>query len=650
MRNWADNLTENGRAPAPGVRPSPAAAMSEPGEGLEGCDALRPPSLAAAGDGRTPFACAAAFPSGGVSVLCLVLSLAFLLSTLPTAAAGFSAALDRDTIALGESATLTLTYQGGSPSEPPVLPTVPNLSIHFRSESRQTQVFNGRFSSAVVHFYAVTPSQVGQYIIPALSVKIDNRTFTSRPLQLNVTKSDSRLAQIAFVTLTVPKQEAFVGEAIVCEMSLFAQGGELKQPPQMRGEGITISTNLSSDRTVQVQTNNNLYQRLTCRTPITFAKAGPIQLQAADCILDVRMRRPSGRRDPFGFDDFFSEVETRRLTLSSDPVTVQVLPLPTTNVPPNFTGAVGEFTLAASITTNVVSAGDPLTLTVQIRGRGNLENLSLTSPSTWQQFKTYAPISRTETTDEFGLVGTRTFEQVLIPEGPDVREIPAVTFSYFNPAPRAYRSLTHPAIPITVRPSTAPAVQSILTATPGAGREPAQDATQIVHIKNRLGTLAMARTPLLTRPWFLLLQLLPLLGWVAISLWHQRREAFRRDPRLQRRQQVARHIRLGLAQLRQQAAANQADAFYATLFHLLQEQIGERLELPASAITVETVENRLRPAGLPPPALASLQELFALCDQARFAPQPARGELSAWIPRVEAVLDELSTFEPHGKP
>jgi len=43
------------------------------------------------------------------------------------------------------------------------------------------------------------------------------------------------------------------------------------------------------------------------------------------------------------------------------------------------------------------------------------------------------------------------------------------------------------------------------------------------------------------------------------------------------------------------------EAFFATLFRLLQEQLGERLELPASSITEAVIEEHLRPRGVPEP-------------------------------------------------
>jgi hypothetical protein len=77
------------------------------------------------------------------------------------------------------------------------------------------------------------------------------------------------------------------------------------------------------------------------------------------------------------------------------------------------------------------------------------------------------------------------------------------------------------------------------------------------------------------------------------------------------------------------------------MFRLLQEQLGERLDMPASAITEAVIEERLRPAGAPEIILTGLQELFQACNLARYAPIKSSQELAAIIPNVEGVLRKL---------
>jgi hypothetical protein len=245
-----------------------------------------------------------------------------------------------------------------------------------------------------------------------------------------------------------------------------------------------------------------------------------------------------------------------------------------------------------------------------------------------------------DTTDALGLQGTKTFEQLVVPQSPDIKALPPVSFSFFDPDQKSYRTLTQPAIPLVVRPggsAPAPTVAATTRAAPD-NPPPAQD---IVHIKPRLGTLAQIAPPLVQQPWFLALQAVPLLAWLSALVWRHRTEMLANNPRLRRRRQVAQIMRQGLLELRQFASDKKSDDFFATLFRLLQEQLGERLDLPASAITEAVIEEHLRPRGAPEATLASLHELFQACNLARYAPIRTSQELAAVIPKLEAMLREL---------
>src|SRR5262249_22492797 len=157
----------------------------------------------------------------------------------------------------------------------------------------------------------------------------------------------------------------------------------------------------------------------------------------------------------------------------------------------------------------------------------------------------------------------------------------------------------------------------------------------------RAGALAQISPPLLRQPWFVALQVVPIMAFVSAWVWRKRTEALANNPRLRRQRQVAQIVRNGLVELRQRAVANESEKFFATLVRLLQEQLGERLDLPASAITEAVVEENLRPRGVPETTLSPLREIFQTCNFVRYAPIKTSQELTALIPKVEAVLNSL---------
>jgi hypothetical protein len=235
---------------------------------------------------------------------------------------------------------------------------------------------------------------------------------------------------------------------------------------------------------------------------------------------------------------------------------------------------------------------------------------------------------------------------VVIPENAEIRQLPPITFSFFDPNQKAYRTVTHPAIPITVRANPAAPAQPTVVASVPAPDNGSKPPTDITHIKTRLGMFAEVRPPLIQQHWFLSVQGVPLLAWLTAVVWRRRAEQLANNPRLRRRREVSQLIASGLVELRRLAAANQPDEFFATVFRLLQERLGERLDMPASAITESVVDEKLRPGGVSNEVLDSLHELFQTCNQARYAPQRSRQELASLVPKVETALNSLRDVRP----
>jgi len=179
-----------------------------------------------------------------------------------------------------------------------------------------------------------------------------------------------------------------------------------------------------------------------------------------------------------------------------------------------------------------------------------------------------------------------------------------------------------------------------------ARRDPevAPETRDIVHIKPRPGVLAQGPALLLLKPLFLGAQTVPVLVLLTAIALRKRREHLANNPRIARHRQVAAILRDGRAQLRAHAEANSSDEFFAVLFRLLQEQLGERLDLPASAITEAVIEERLSSRGISGDLSARLHELFQMCNQARYAPVKSSQELSAIIPKWESVSRELQNL------
>jgi hypothetical protein len=572
----------------------------------------------------------------------------------PGWAASLTASLDRNVVPVGENVTLTLRFDGVAPDSAPNLPALPGLTVLSVGQSQEFSIVNGQATSRHSFNYTLQANRTGDVVIPAMQINLRGTVLTSQALRLSITPAaagggaEAAVTNLAFLRLVVPKTEVYLGEPLPIEIHLYYQSARDIQMPQLKADGFSLGQAAKPAQTTTA-VGGVAYNLILFKMSATPARVGTLSLGPAECQLTVLipLNRPQRRRDSF-FDPFFDfgpTAQPRPMTLASDGRAVKVLPLPTENVPPTFSGAVGTFQMNVTAGPNNLGVGDPLTVKVQISGQGRIEALALPDQPAWKDFKSYPPNVKVDSTDPLGLAGMKTFEQVLIPQSSDIKELPPFQFSYFDSGERRYRTLSGPAIPLTVRPSAGAAAPTLLLSTNAAADTP-PPADDIIPVKTRLERIGRPVPLLAVQPWFLALQPIPVVVWLALLVWRRRADALANNPRLRRQREVARRVREGLKELHARAAARQPQGFFVQLFRLLQEQIGERLDLPASAITEAVIDERLRERRLSDATLTALHDLFQACNQARYAPVQTSQELEALIPRLESVLRELQDWKP----
>jgi hypothetical protein len=569
-------------------------------------------------------------------------------STTTAKAASFTASLDRDTIALGEQATLSLTFEGGQSKNVPS-PSVPGLQISQIGTSQSVNIVNGAMSSTVTVTFSVTPQHDGEFVIPAMTADVNGQPLTSQPLALTVQKAAVPSAaavnsgsEVAFMKLLLPQKKVYVGQVLAAQLQIYLRDDVQNfgnfQFTAMPADGFIVGKSAQGGR-YRTQIGNHGYTVIPLSIGLTVLKGGGLNLGPFTAQMTVVLPSDQQGGDPF-LRQFFNSGEQKQVSLATDSIEVQSLPLPAEGRPADFNGAIGQYTMTATAGPTNVAVGDPITVHIQISGRGALDSLALPGQPGWENFKIYPPTSKVETSDRLGLEGSKTFEEIISPQTTDVHQLPRFSFSFFDPDDGNYHTLTRPSVQLAVRSAGMASVPAMAAAKTAGAQNPSSPQ-DIMPIKEEFGTLASAGHPLVTRPAFLALQSLPVLALLAAFVWRKRADNLANNPRLRRQRAVARLISGGLSDLNNFAAENKGNEFFAMLFRLLQEQLGERLDCPASAITEADVDRRLILLGASPATLESLRELFQLCNQARYAPIQTRQELAAVASKFKKAVAEL---------
>jgi hypothetical protein len=553
-----------------------------------------------------------------------------------------SASVDRKIVSVGNVITLTIHIQGTQSRHAPDLPNIDGFQSLYLGPSTQISIVNGQSSVSVAHRYSLLAMKTGQFTIPSMAVEYEGRTYRTDPIRVQVVSGSDvqqggaatpgNLKEHIYLTIStgpgarasLPAPTAYLNEEILLLIQLYIRRGlDVRniRMPAFSAAGFSVVP-LDKDNVIQQQTTIGgvRFHVITFPTTIYPVTTGELALGPAELnceLMGTRSRSP----DPF-FDSFFGQRERHLLTIRSDPYTISVKPLPKAGQPESFSGAVGQYELDVEAKPTSLKVGEPITLTMTIRGRGNLDMVKIPEIADLNRFKVYDPQIKDGTKE-------RTFEQVLIPRSADIKAIPEIQFSYFDPEVGQYRTQTRGPIPIQVAPSDEAEPLQILEIAEGRAVKREVLGRDIVYIKDEVGAVKRGDGHLYKSKGFLLIQLLPLFGFAGVLVYQRRRDRFATDRAYARQYHAPRKAKKGLAHAQKLIASGQSEEFCSTVFKTVQEYLGDRFDLPFAGITIEIVDS-LRSQGAAEEILEKLAAFFEACDRIRFAQsEMSQREMSA---------------------
>lgn len=583
-----------------------------------------------------------------------------------------TATVDRNQVGVGDTINLSVTVsakESVNVEEPP-LPEIKGFELINTSSGTEVRsaYTNGRFvtEQARTFNYMMAVLQPGTLVIPPITVNVDGKAYTTKPIQLAVSSSPRAgqqrgrgqqrgqpdpFAQLDeeeelfhqmlqrnfpgmrggqpsgppvnpdeafFIQTEVDKQRAYVGEQITVSFYIYTRGQirdiDTLKYPDLKGfwkEEIEMATRLNFEGIV---INGIAYQRALLVSYALFPiKAGKVTVDSYKAKCTVLTPSTFGFGRPYQF------------TKVSKPIPIEVMDVPTEGRPSNFTGAVGRFRLAAQFDPPTGVANQPTTLRVRIEGQGNAKLIELPKLELPPSFELYDQKSNAK----FLKDGTsfKEFEVLIIPREPGVFQVPPLSIGVFDPETKKFANVASQPLNITVTgtalaPGQQPAQpQQAGKAQPKEPQLPAL-ATDIDET-SRAGLAEFIATILI----FVLVA-----GFLLVYGWRK----IRRKPK-----KVSLHLVLNrrLKNIRALAAKKEyrrvgvemTNAAYYILGQV-SEQGGANLEL---ALLLEKTPPSLRNELSVP-----IQKLLAQCEALSFAPESLIGDMTEKS-KLEAQINEF---------
>ena len=405
---------------------------------------------------------------------------------------------------LGEQATLSLKFEGVQPQDAPAIPQIAGLDFQYVGPSSAFSFINGQTSSSVTYNYIVTAQHDGEFTIPAMRANVGGQQLASLPLKLVVTKVNApAVADVvagrdpAFLKLLVPKNQVYVGEPMVGELDLYlrddVEGVNNFQLNNAPTDGFSAGkTSEQQGMRRRAQMGNRVYTVIPLTLPLTAIRPGSLTLGPFTASVVVTLPSQNQGGDPF-FSRFFHQGEQKQVALAHRADPGGIAAVAGAKQAREFQRRGGRFHHVRHRRPHYRHgrrshhrAG------ADLRAR-RADAVTLPAQDAWHDFKTYPPTTKVETSDQFGFQGTKTFEQIISPQNADVHELPALSFSFFNPDDGQYHTLTQPAVPLVVRTAGATPMPTLAAAKNAAPEN--QTPQDILPIKENLGTLATSPGP-----------------------------------------------------------------------------------------------------------------------------------------------------------
>jgi hypothetical protein len=293
------------------------------------------------------------------------------------------------------------------------------------------------------------------------------------------------------------------------------------------------------------------------------------------------------------------------------------------------------------VDTHSVAVGDPVVLTVQVRGTGNLTTLSPPQVDVPSAVERYEPTVATDVERNGRRVrGARTFTYTLVPRAGGRHALSPIVFSYFDPEREQYETLRAEVPALQVAGEATPRSRQLSGRT-GEGL-PVGDVTGLMEA-DAARWVRPDRPPLYRQPWAYLALLIPLALAAGGVVYRRRRRAA--DPTGSRASDAS----LDTAEVPLQDAHRRLrdgpePASYDAVEQTLRGFLAERLELDG---TRTTLDRHLARHEVPEGLREALFDLLDRCDEAQYAPgSTTRGPADAMLDEAQSVLRRLNEHLP----
>lgn len=582
-----------------------------------------------------------------IARIILLLAVAFISTSKSSFAQSFTASASATTVGVSEQFQVSFTFSGDD------INGIKNfrapdfkefLTLSGPNQSTNMSVINGSVSASRTFSFIIQPRQVGRATIGSASIDYKGKNYQTSPIKIEVVKvsqaqsqaknqgqkessvSQKEIGENLFIKASADRQKVLKGEQINVTYKLYTalqisspQISKLPSYPGFWAEETEAPTNINftiekisgKQYHVAVLKKVALFPTETGELSVTpFALKIPVYLQ--------KKRRSNNPFDDFFNDPFFSKPEVVEYNAVSNTIKINVLPLPSNNVPASFTGAVGEFTMKVDVDKSKVKTNEPVALKIKISGTGNIKLLTLPEFEIPAGFEKYDPKVDEDLNKAGKISGNKNAEYLLIPRFAGKKEIPPVSFSFFNPAKNQYQTITSNSFSIDVEQGEGGVTQSGSTLSKEDVKLLNED---ILYIKTSGKDIGIKDSYIFKSAIFWLFTILPLAGLTALLVFRKREERLASNMQNMLFLRAQKKAKKKLKTAKKYLDAKDENRFYTELSSALFGYLENKLGISTADFTLDGALTELKDRNVPDELVERVEKIANKCEFIRFAPK-----------------------------
>jgi len=552
-----------------------------------------------------------------------------------------------DTLMVGDAGTYMIRVLAGEQLPNLNTPRVDGLDFSdVPNQSNFTQIINGRVTRETRLSWEFRPIRPGTFTIPGRTITIDGDAVRLPDVSVTAVPLSEERKTRHFIELNLPEGPYFVGQAIpsvlktAIRSDIDLSGIAL---PDRSGDAFLHSEFSKNPPRNRERISGRSYETFTWDILVTPIKSGTHTLTFSQQI-GVQVAVQNNR-----FPSFFNQTRTESVTLTTDNTPFTILEVPAEGRPDAYRDAIGSFEVTASLSSRELVVGEPITMTLFVRGSGNFDRITAPTVPESDDWRLYPPKVTFTADDDLGHTGTKSFEYILIPRSESITEVPGISFAWFNPAEQDFYTTHIDPEPVTVEPSPINVIQPVITAN---GSDQGNAGRRSASLRPILPTVGNV-LPLDYRPvqhWTVILSgATASLAFILFAAWTQISWMRSRDPLYDRRQRYSKSLSAALAAV--QSASQQAEpgAFFENTLlaiKLRTVQLDPAASSDPRSLVADDVIRIVKKFGGDEQLIEDISYLFQAADAFQFAgSQPRQATLEGDRNALKHIIDRMGQLK-----